>query len=404
MSRVTVVGAGFAGLTAAYELIKAGFEVTVHEHGERAGGLLGTHRTAFGLVETAANALLCSREIEELFADVGVAFAERRPERRKRYIFWNKPRRWPLGLAASVRTLIQGCRLSLGNKDLVPMEGESIAEWARRFAGPDFEQRLLSPALQGIYAGDPENMSALLILGKIFADRPAKGRWKGSVAPEGGMGALVKALEAWLEERGVKIHYGSQFAFSEPLSEPVVLATSAWSAATLLKATHPHEARLLETCESLPLVTTTCFFEPQHSDLKGFGCLFPRSQQFRALGVLFNASVFEKRSSVRSETWILGGASQRNSVDLSDEQILEAIQADRSRLNKGTAVAAPLDYKITRWPRAIPHYTLAWERTLLALNPKPPLFLHGNYLGEIGLSRIYSRSRRLAQQIKEMYG
>lgn len=402
MKNVTVVGAGFAGLTVAYELVHAGFNVTVHERNERPGGLLYTHRTAYGLVETAANALLSNLEIENLFAELGLAFAERKATRKKRYIYWNKPSRWPLSLSTSARAVIQGIRLSLGKEDLLPIAGESISEWARRFAGEEFEQRLLAPGLQGIYAGDPENMSAVLILKTLLADRPPKGKQKGSVAPAGGMGALTKALADSIEEQGGKIIYDSTFEIPEHITEPTIVATSAWNAAELLKHRKPAAAAQLAACESLPLVSATCFFEPSHTDLKGFGCLFPRQQGFRSLGTLFNESIFEGRSRVRSETWILGGARTLDITAHQDEQILEAILADRKKMCGATA--APLDYKFTRWNRAIPHYTLAWERTLLALHVEPPLYLHGNYLGEVGLSRIYSRSKRLAQQLKENHG
>ena len=38
---IAVIGAGVGGLTAAYDLVKAGHTVTVYERGEKPGGLAG---------------------------------------------------------------------------------------------------------------------------------------------------------------------------------------------------------------------------------------------------------------------------------------------------------------------------------------------------------------------------
>ena len=46
--RVAVVGAGIAGLVAAYELMRAGHTVSVFEASARAGGRVRTRRDAFG--------------------------------------------------------------------------------------------------------------------------------------------------------------------------------------------------------------------------------------------------------------------------------------------------------------------------------------------------------------------
>ena len=181
--KVTVVGAGFAGLTVAHELQKLGFEVVVHERHRHPGGLLGTTTRPHGLVEGAANALLANADVEALFGELGLEFAARKPERTKRFIYWDGPSRWPLSVPATGKLLWRAASLALGQKALMPRKGESIAEWGRRFGGADFCERLLVPGLQGIYAGAPEKLSAVLVLRAAFGGKPARGRFKGSVAP-----------------------------------------------------------------------------------------------------------------------------------------------------------------------------------------------------------------------------
>ncbi|GAA3685606.1 hypothetical protein GCM10022398_31060 [Acetobacter lovaniensis] len=45
LSSFTVVGGGFAGLSAAYDLVRAGHQVTVLEAEETVGGLAGSFQT-----------------------------------------------------------------------------------------------------------------------------------------------------------------------------------------------------------------------------------------------------------------------------------------------------------------------------------------------------------------------
>ena len=141
MSEVTVVGAGFSGLTLAYYLNRYGLRVTVVEKDSRPGGLISTQNTEYGLVETAANALLCDADIEKLFADLELGFAYQPRERKNRYIFWKKPRRWPLSLWTSVKLVKLMIMARLGFKGFEPVPRESVQVWARRLIGVEFEER-----------------------------------------------------------------------------------------------------------------------------------------------------------------------------------------------------------------------------------------------------------------------
>src|SRR2546430_11582742 len=96
MQTITVVGAGFSGLTTAYFLTKFGFTVRVIEKSDRPGGLIRSVRTGHGLVETAANGLLSSARAEAMCADIGVPLVITRREGRRRFIYRGKPKQVPL--------------------------------------------------------------------------------------------------------------------------------------------------------------------------------------------------------------------------------------------------------------------------------------------------------------------
>ncbi len=405
MKPVAIVGAGFSGLTLAHHLRKRGLEVQLFEKQDRAGGLINTHASGLSLSEAAANAILNDSEIEKLFADLNLPFAARKPERKKRYIFWNTPKRWPLGLWTTLKALWMILQIRLGNAEVLPREAESIHDWCRRVVNAQFEERLISPALQGVFAGDPKILSAKLTLSALFTGRAPAGKEKGSIAPPEGMNQLMQTLRRRLEADGVPIQFNHDFDLKGLGGDQiVVLCTSAWTAADITKDTHPELSEQLRRCESLPLVSVTCVFEKSETDLEGFGCLLPPQQNFIASGVIFNDCVFENRSQKRSEAWILGGALQLGAAGWSDEELINNILKDRARLMPGSEGRRPLEFRVHRWPRAIPHYTVQWEKIVKTLKVERPLFLHGNYLGGIGLSRIHRRSIELAEQIKDIYG
>src|SRR4051812_5156586 len=94
---VTVVGAGFSGLLAAYCLDQRGYSVTLLESSERAGGLIHTEYTDWGLAEGAAHALLATPTVVRFFEEIGVPLLEVRPDSKSRFILRDgKLRRFPL--------------------------------------------------------------------------------------------------------------------------------------------------------------------------------------------------------------------------------------------------------------------------------------------------------------------
>jgi len=403
MRKVTVIGAGFAGLTVAHHLQKRGFDVTIHERAEQAGGLIGTVKTEHGQAETAANALLADKNVEDLFVDCGIEFAERSNARKKRFIFWDKPQRWPLSWRTSWLMARRAYAFMVrGDQSLWPEEEESVHDWAVRAVNREFAERLIEPALQGIYAGDPSTMSASLIIKGMGHNRPERGYYRGSIAPAGGMGALIKGMQDNLQAGGAHFQFNSVFKMPEYVTSPIVIATSAWHAAEVLHSTHPEPARILQQCESVSLVRVTCHFQKSREDLDAFGCLFPAGERFHSLGVLFDSAIFPGSAKMRTESWILGGAAHPAITAWSDDQVIESIVQDRRRLMGSNE--RPVSFHIVRWGRAIPHYTVEWESALKSLHIPPPVYLHGNYLGQIGLARILKRSMELADTIKENYG
>jgi oxygen-dependent protoporphyrinogen oxidase len=399
--QVKVVGAGFSGLATAYYLLKQGCEVQVIEKASRPGGLIRTIATEHGPVETAANGIRNSVRLEQMCADIGVPLIPTRREARARYIFRGRPKRFPLS-AAEVLQL--GFRFAGSVTSLRPQPFETINDWGRRVIGEAATDYFLAPALGGIYAGDPERMSASLIFGKavlpahLETTRPMKARLRGTVAPPQGMQQLIDGLRDYLEKSGV------EFVFNRDLKiEPgdrAIVCTSAPAAADCLAAVAPELSARLRQIEMMPVVTVTCQYEPAAAKIKGFGCLFPRSEGWRARGVLFNEYIFEGRGPAHSETWIFGGALDPDIVQLTDKELIELIEHERQRLYGERREA--IGIHITSWPEALPHYSIELEKILTELPAPPPnVDLVGNYLGRIGLAKLIERAAFVAGKFRD---
>src|SRR5882762_4372480 len=203
--QVKVVGAGFSGLVTAYYLVKEGFAVQVVERNSRPGGLIQTIQTEYGPVETAANGIRNSARLEALCADIGVPLQATRREARARFIFRGQPKRFPL---SGTEVMKLGFRFAASATSLRPRPFETIVDWGRRVVGAGATDFFLAPALSGIYAGDPERLSASLVFGQAIlpaalqTTRPLKPKLHGTVAPPGGMQQLLDGLREYLEHAG----------------------------------------------------------------------------------------------------------------------------------------------------------------------------------------------------------
>lgn len=401
--RVKVLGAGISGLTAAYFLNEKGFEVEVFEASDRVGGMLKSTKLNQGLVESAANAFISTPLLESIAEKISCELVPTLKVARKRFIYVNsKPHRWPLSFFETIGFI---SRLPF-IKFRKPNPGETVKDWGTRSLGAAATSKLIAPALQGIYAGDISRMSATLIFGRYFSrekvQQKAPVKYRGSVSPKDGMSSFVNELKNYLISQGVKI-FESDKVLSSQIKEwsrdiPVVVATSLPASADLMKDIEPKFSEELSKIEMLPLLSCTAFFAQKSLPLKGFGVLFHPKEKFNSLGVLFNHSIFPNRSDLRSETWIL----KSRETDIS--KIKSLILDDHCRLH-GIKEEA-LELVVNAWPKALPHYTLELENLINSDEvknlEKQNIYLTGNYLGNLGLSRIIEANKKLAERISQL--
>lgn len=403
---IHIVGAGFTGLTLAWELQKAGLNVAIYEKNQ-VGGLIHSHRTPTHMRETAANGVLWNPRLEALAQELGVEFQASQQVAKKRFIFRNqKPRRWPLNFSETLQFAVSGLKLivvKIFSKKPVATD-LTLEQWGIKSFGKPFTDVILNAAVQGIFALTSKQLSAKAVLESfkaVTAFKKAKKYKPVTYAPKNGMGGLIQALQQKLSEKNIMVKNQEIRDLKELTLEKndvVVIATAAWDASMLVPVAG------LGLIQPVPLATVTLVWPKNVETLQGFGCLFPPVERFFAAGVLMNTCIFGNRGPNPSETWIISQDLQSYSA----EQIKIHVMMDRQRLFPHQT--QPLECYITQWPKAIPAYNQNlqnflenYQQTAKAL-AKKNIYLTGNYLGKIGLAKIYDQNIALAKKLKVHYG
>jgi len=424
---VIIIGAGFSGLTLAYFLLKHNIRSTIYEKSDRTGGLIGTLPTGnpnLGFYETAANGMLQSPLALQLFTELKVPLASPVPTAQRRFIWRKSLRRWPLGLGETVTLIKKTLFKFIFNKNaLRPRPLTRLEDWGKEHLPSAAQHFLLETALQGIYGAHTRDLSAQLVLGGLF-DSTRK-RYRGLIAPQGGMQQLIDALTQYLLDRGVQVHLNSpinSFALnsltkkppSAPLEStpshasssplPFAICLKPPEAGQILEHLCPSTTELLKKIKMHNKTTCTIFYKefPKNKKQWGFGCLLPPSANPQwPLGILMNSFIFSGRDSCYSENWIFSDAAESRFRNSSEPEIFQFLQECRHGIFGETLPISEIGVK--HWTPALPCYDLTLEEVLQDLNPPPGIYLHGNYLGQIGLTAILERSQNLALKIQQTH-
>ena len=223
MSRVVVVGAGVAGLTAASRLRRSGAHVTVLEGAARIGGLVESERTEGWVVEYGADGFLIGKanmagHVAGLGLDNKVVGGGKTP--RRAYIATAKGleplptslfrfERGALLELMSSRLLSPGAKLRLLLEPFVPRghAEESVSGFVSRRFGSEVSDHIVEPMLRGVFGSPASELGMQGAMPKLAAHEqrygsvgvalmlaPRAGAGGGLVSLSGGMQTLVDAL------------------------------------------------------------------------------------------------------------------------------------------------------------------------------------------------------------------
>jgi oxygen-dependent protoporphyrinogen oxidase len=438
---VAVVGAGISGLTAAFRLRQGGLRVAVLEAAARVGGTIETVSREGWRFEMGPNTVLASDEsvgrlIHDACLDGEKLVAA--PRAKRRYLYKGGALvPLPGGPPGLLLTPLfsAGAKLRLLREPWIgrPPAGveETIAQLVRRRLGREFLDSAVAPFVSGVYAGDPERLSARWAMPKLDAlerdhgslIRGALAKRKGS-APGGGMISFREGLEA-LPRRlareigdvrtgvtvtGITPHAGGftlATSAGPVAARRVVLAVPADAAARLLDAATAGASRTLAEIPyaAVAMVSLGWRREEVGHPLDGFGFLVPRKEGLRLLGCLFPSELFPGRAP-EGHVALAAFAGGRTDPELAgwDEERIAATLIGELR--------APLRLRgdpafqlVRRWPRAIPQYEVGHgrfvERAKEIETALPGLRLAGNSLGGISVPDCIRNATALAEEMLE---
>lgn len=445
--RVAVLGGGITGLTAARELKRAGYTPVVFEAGARVGGAIGGHRQDNWLHELGPNSLLeGSAEVASFIDDLGLGECRMYADSaaKKRYIVRDgRMVAMPTSLGSFISTPLfsWSAKLALLGEPWRrrgPADGsESVADFVVRRLGHEFLDYAINPFVGGVYAGDPTRLSVREAFPKLHAleqehgslIRGALKKRNSSGGPKGRIFSFAHGLEEMpltlarelgdavrlrtmvrtvhRHDDGWEIHSDNRGEPARDTFAAVVIALPADGIAALSFENVPGASRLsaLREIEHPPVASV--FTGYRRSDvahaLDGFGVLVPEVERRQILGALFSSTLFPGRAPADhvAITTFVGGMRDPSLARRDDADVLQLVQGELVKL-LGVR-AAPVYTHVKRWPRAIPQYTLGYERFKTAITDveaaAPGIFIGGNCRDGISLANCIGSGRRLAAAV-----
>ena len=439
--------------------------VTVFEQGSRFGGAIRTTRRDGWLIESGADSFITNRPGGlELCRELGLEsqLIATNPEFRRSLICRDgklhptpagfelmAPRQ--LGAILTTKLLSWPGKLRLLGEYLMPgaaPDDESVASFARRRFGREAFERIIQPMIGGIYAADPEKLSLAATLPRFLemerqhgslirafrhqsrqpnaaAEQASGARYGLFTTLRGGMQVLTDTLVQ--ELKGVTLCLDSSIqslrrngedwllrtAAAEMPFDHVVFACPADHAATILSAgieppADIARAALIQELQGIEYSSTAVVITGHESStiahpLDAFGLIIPHVEGRRVMAVSFPSRKFPDRAPlgfVQLRTFV-GGALQRELLDLDDKQLADLVETELRSLFGITA--APEFVQIARYLNAMPQYHLghgariARIKTLIAQIPH--LHLTGNAYEGVGIPDVIQNAQATAANI-----
>lgn len=350
--RVVVIGAGIAGLAAAWSIVrdrKLDVDVVIFEADDVVGGKLRLNELEGLQLDAGAESMLAVRpEAIELTKSVGLGSAIVTPATAQAQLYTRGDlRALPTGLISGIptdlRALAASQVLSVPGLFRIPLDhvlpqttiiGDvSVGDYVATRLGREVVDRLVEPMLGGVYAGRSEELSLEMAVPALFrlAKRErsllnaAKETRQTGAAPSGarrgpvfagisgGVGRLPIALAERLKRRGVEINLrtavrsirrdGAGWRVTTnrkgdregTYADAIVVATPALSTAKLLRKINPSAAAALDTVGYASVALTTFLYSAQDATprVSGSGFLVPPVEGFSVKAATFSSRKWE---------------------------------------------------------------------------------------------------------------
>ncbi len=448
---VIVVGGGIAGLACAWRLRSAGLDVRVLEAGEQAGGNIQTRQEGPFRYERGPHTFMASaQDVFGLAAEIGLS-DEMVPTSKtasKRFIVRDGVLHTaPMGAWSFLTTGLLSFRgkLKLMGEPFRTQRGEptdSAMQFFERRFGPEAARVLAGAFISGVYAGDPERLSAAAAFPLFWgfeqeaggmirgarrlakqrkAERKARGETgkppKGLFSFRQGLGQMTAALA---DKLGLAVTTGAavRAVARDAQGYRVEIENETLTAARLVVAVPPAEASRLvadldpelaapiRAVPMAPVAVVHLGFEHKAVGVPdGFGFLAPRDQGVRSLGVLFASRLFDGRAPEGGDllSGFVGGMLDEQALALDDQALCSIVTDDLERLTGLTE--GPDFVRVERYPQAIPQLTMGHLERMARVSERlaglPGLQLAGNYLHGVGMKDAVASGFAAAAKLLE---
>ncbi len=211
--KIAVIGAGFAGLSAAHDLLNAGHAVTIYEASDRPGGLASGFREpgwGWSLEYFYHHWFASDRHVLGLIKELGLEGKVRFP--RPTTVVYHEGKFYPfdsalavlafpgLNWADKIRFGLVGVYLRL-TPFWKPLERHTAHDWLRKTLGERAYRALWEPLLIGKFGPHYKEVNMAWFWARIHARTPRLGTY------EGGFQAFADDFAAQLQARGAEIRY-----------------------------------------------------------------------------------------------------------------------------------------------------------------------------------------------------
>ncbi|MDA3903656.1 MAG: protoporphyrinogen oxidase [Desulfuromusa sp.] len=461
MTRIAIIGAGISGLATAYAIeqqakqAEIDVETLVVEKESRIGGKILSIKEDGFLCEWGPNGFLDNKPMtldlcRQLQIDQQLLRSD--DNARKRFIYSEQvlhqmPENGPSFLKSKL--ISWPGKFRLAGEMVVPKRqsggDETLAEFGRRRLGGEALDKLISPMVSGIFAGDPETMSLkscfpriheleqqygglIMAMLRLAKKKRAEIKAGKAVASAAGPGGVLTSFSGGIQEltdgiaaalsgtvltgNAVLQIEQKQGGFLLNLDDGqqlevdmVVTAAPAYAVANMMDGLNDKSSTILR---QIPYATMNviCFGYQQERiafDLNGFGYLIPKAEGRDTLGTLWDSSIFSQRAPegmvlLRS---MMGGAANPSAIELSDAEVKARTMNDLKQI---MGIDCEPDFvKIFRHHHAIPQYTRGHAQRLQelenSLHDSPDLILTGNAFYGVGLNDCVHAANKAAAKV-----
>jgi oxygen-dependent protoporphyrinogen oxidase len=442
--QVVVIGAGVAGLCAAYRLKEKGISTLVIEADKQVGGKIQSIRLENFTFDVGPNTVLDSNEaVMRLINDAGLSakILWANSAANARYILKKNKlialKNSPAILFTPLLSLPAKVRLFKEVFIAPSPVRETAAEFISRRFGKEVLDYLINPFLAGTFGAKPEHIAAdeafrtltqwekehgSVIKGAWHALRQRKRAAKKSsrrmFSFAGGFYEVITQLaerlasNLWCEahvqtlmRQNGTLQLSLTHAGHAQLIETkkVIVATPAPDAARLIKPIAPTLAAALEKVPYSPVAQVFLGYSTEQVHVPdAFGFLVPEVENRKILGAVFNSKIFPERYGDRLViTVFIGGSRQPELAQLPKEELIALARAELADI---LGIQTPPKAVATaQWHAAIPQYGLGHQEVRQAVEEHEQehgdIFFTGNWRHGISVPDTIEHAEKIAEQV-----